>query len=300
VFDVIIVGGGPAGMTAAVYAIRKKMATLLLTKEFGGQLLWTRDIENYMGFQYITGPELISKFEEHVKQFPVKIEYTEVISLAKDDDGYFIVSGSTAQYRGKTVILATGKRPRRLMVPGEEEFTGRGVGYCATCDGPLFADKTVAVVGGGNSAFQAAFELSTMASLVYLVVRSEIRADPIVVDKVKAAANIEVLMGYDSREIHGSQTVDGFVIEGGGGSRKLAVEGVFVEIGLDPNSEPFGAIAKLNENQEIIVDCRARTNIPGLFAAGDVTSGPDKQIIIAASEGAKAALGAFEYLLHHQ
>lgn len=297
-YDVIIVGGGPAGMTAAVYAVRKKMDILLITKDFGGQLMWTREIENYMGFQYITGPELIAKFEEQVKRFPVNIKYEEVERLTRAADGTFVVHGGETSYQGKTVIIASGKRPRRLNVPGEEEFTGRGVGYCATCDGPLYAGKTVAVVGGGNSAVQAAIELCGIADKVHLVVRSDYRADPVVVDKLEDCSNIAVLKGYNAKEIIGGQTVEKFVVTSGDSAQDLAVQGIFIEIGLDPNSEFARDAVKLNAYNEVVVDCRARTNVPGLFAAGDVTSGPDKQIIIAAGDGAKAALMAYEYLLY--
>jgi len=297
-YDLIIVGGGPAGMTAAVYAVRKKMDILLITRDFGGQLMWTREIENYMGYQYITGPELIAKFEEQVKQFPVNIKYEEVEKLTRATDGTFVVQGGEASYQGKTVIVASGKRPRRLNVPGEEEFTGRGVGYCATCDGPLYAGKTVAVVGGGNSALQAAIELCGVADKVHLVVRSDYRADPIVVEKLEACSNLTVLKGYRAQSISGGQTVEKFVVANSDSTEELGVQGVFIEIGLDPNSEFTRGVVKLNTYNEIAVDCRARTNISGLFAAGDVTSGPEKQIIIAAGDGAKAALGAYEYLLY--
>jgi NADH-dependent peroxiredoxin subunit F len=297
-YDVIIVGGGPAGMTAAVYAVRKKLDILLITRDFGGQLMWTREIENYMGFQYITGPELITKFEEQVKKFPVNIKYEEVEKLTRAADGTFVVQGGETSYQGKTVIVASGKRPRRLNVPGEEEFTGRGVGYCATCDGPLYAGKTVAVVGGGNSALQAAIELCGIADKVHLVVRGDYRADPIVVEKLEDCSNVTVLKGYRAQEIAGGQTVEKFVVASGDSAQELKVQGVFIEIGLDPNSEFARQVVKLNAYNEIAVDCRARTNIPGLFAAGDVTSGPDKQIIVAAGDGAKAALGAYEYLLY--
>lgn len=298
--DVIIIGGGPAGMTAAVYAVRKKMDILLITKDFGGQLMWTREIENYMGFQYITGPELITKFEEQVKQFPVNIKYEEVERLTRAADGTFVVHGSESSHQGKTVIVASGKRPRRLNVPREEEFTGRGVGYCATCDGPLYAGKEVAVVGGGNSGVQAAIELCAIADKVHLVVRSDYRADPVVVEKLAGCSNVAVLKGYQAKSIAGDQTVEKFVVASDDSTQELAVQGVFIEIGLDPNSEFARDAVKLNSYQEIVVDCRARTNVPGLFAAGDVTSGPDKQIIVAAGDGAKAALGAYEYLLYRK
>jgi len=294
--DLIIIGGGPAGMTAAVYAVRKQLDTLVIAKDLGGQLLWTKDIENYMGYQYITGPELINKFEEQVKRFPVTIKYDEVSKLSRAMDGSFSVQAGEESYHSKAVIIASGKRPRRLNVPGEEEFTGKGVGYCATCDGPLYAEKSVAVVGGGNSALQAAIELCGIASKVYLVARGSFRADPVVVDKLRSCNNLEVLTGYRIKEIQGGQNVEKIAVSDGGEPRSIAVEGVFIEIGLDPNTEFVRDTVKLNSRGEVVVDCRASTGIPGLFAAGDVTSGPDKQIIIAAGDGAKAALGVYEYL----
>ncbi len=299
--DLIIIGGGPAGMTAAVYAARKLMDALLITSDLGGQMIWTREIENYLGYQYITGPELIGKFEEHVKKYPANIVYDEVTKLEQAADGTFRVWCGAREHRAKTVIVASGKRPRRLGVPGEVEYTGRGVGYCATCDGPLYAGKAVAVVGGGNSALQAAIELAAVASKVYLVARGEFRADPVVVEKLRTTAGVEVLQGYVARGIYGGETVERFVVAArDGAERELAVQGVFVEIGLDPNSEFAAGATALNAYREIAVDCRTATGVPGLFAAGDVTSGPDKQIIIAAGDGAKAALAAYEYLLRKQ
>lgn len=299
-YDLIIIGGGPAGLTAAVYAARKKMDTLLLTTEFGGQLMWTREIENYMGYQFISGPELMGKFEEQVKHFAVATEYEEVIGVQVQQDGTFHVKTADHEYQSKTVILASGKRPRRLEVPGELEFAGRGVSYCATCDGPLFSGKTVAVVGGGNSAVQAAIELSLVAPIVYLVSKSDYIADPIVLDKMKATENIIELQGYISEGIYGNDVVEKLTLReiASGEGRELMVQGVFVEVGLEPNSEFLGNLLTLNEQKELVVDCRARTAIPGLFAAGDVTNGPDKQIVIAAGDGAKAALMAYDYLLY--
>lgn len=298
--DLIIIGGGPAGMTAAIYAARKMLDTLLLTKDLGGQMMWTREIENYLGFQYISGPELIGKFEEHVKRYPANIFYEEVTRLERSTDGTFLVHCGDKEYRAKTVIIASGKRPRRLGVPGETEYTGRGVGYCATCDGPLYAGRAVAVVGGGNSALQAAIELAAIASEVYLVVRNKFKADPVVVEKLQASRKVEVLRGYVARGVYGGDTVEKFVVAAADGKeRELAVQGVFVEIGLDPNTEFAAGVTDFNRYKEIKVDCRTATGVPGLFAAGDVASGPDKQIIIAAGDGAKAALVAYEYLLHN-
>ena len=300
--DLIIIGGGPAGLTSAVYAARKKMDTLLLTKELGGQLMWTKEIENYMGYQFISGPELMEKFEEQVKRFAVKTQYEEVTKVAVKDDGTFMVKTTEGTYQSKAVILAPGKRSRLLGVPGETEFAGRGVSYCATCDGPLFADKIVAVVGGGDSAVQAAIELSHVSPTVYLVTRSDYRACSIILDKMYATANIIELKGYVPEGIYGNDLVEKLTIRNRESreTKDLDVQGVFVEIGLQPNSEFLAGLVSINTNNEIIIDCRTRTNIPGLFAAGDVTNGPDKQIVIAAGEGAKAALMAYEYLLYQK
>ena len=301
-YDLIIIGGGPAGLTAAVYASRKKMDTLLLTKELGGQLMWTREIENYMGYQFISGPELMNKFEEQVKRFAVVTKYEEVTGLIVHNNGTFIVKTEDGEHQSKMVILASGKRSRMLGVPGEIEFAGRGVSYCATCDGPLFTGKIVAVVGGGNSAVQAAIELSNVSPTVYLVARSGYVADPILIDKMQAAGNIIELNGYVSEGIYGNEVVEKLTIRNKSSheSKDLAVKGIFVEVGLEPNSEFLGGLVEVNDQKELIIDCRTKTNIPGLFAAGDVTNGPDKQIVIAAGDGAKAALMAYEYLLYQK
>lgn len=301
-YDLIIIGGGPAGMTASVYSARKKMKTLLVTKEFGGQLMWTMDIENYMGYQFITGPELMVKFEEQVRRHSVNIKYEDVIKLEVNEDGTFKVTTDIDVYQAKCVIIASGKRPRRLEVTGEKEFTGRGVTYCATCDGPLYTGKNVAVIGGGNSALQAAVELSAVAQKVYLVARRDYIADPIIIDKMKEANNLVELIGYSVTGIYGHDFVERLAIKctDDGRITELDVHGVFVEIGLNPNSEFAAGVADMNNHGEIIVDCRTRTGIPGLYAAGDVTNGPDKQIVIAAGDGSKAALMAYEYLLRRK
>lgn len=302
VYELIIIGGGPAGMTAAVYAARKRMKALMVMKEFGGQPMWTMDIENYMGYQFVTGPELMDKFDEQVKKFPIEIKYEEVTGLTANADGTFTVtSDGRNEYQAQSVIIASGKRPRRLEVPGEAEFTGRGVSYCATCDGPLFTGKKVAVIGGGNSAVQAAIEVSGIAEKVYLITLSGYKADPIVLEKLrKLEKPVVEMMGYTTKAVKGDQFVEKLVIVKKGESNEieLDVQGVFVEIGLIPNSEYCEGLIDFNKYREVVTDCRARTGIPGLFAAGDVTNGPDKQIVIAAGDGAKAALAAYEYLLN--
>jgi alkyl hydroperoxide reductase subunit F len=255
-----------------------------------------------MGYQFITGPELMEKFDDQVKKFPIEIKYEEVTGLAVNAGGSFTVTSDGGEYQAESVIVASGKRPRRLEVPGETEFTGRGVSYCATCDGPLFAGKTVAVIGGGNSALQAAIEVSKVAEKVYLIsLLNRYQADPIVVEKLRELQQPVIeLIGYTTKAVKGSQTVEKLVIAKVGETNEieLDVQGVFVEIGLMPNSEYCEGLLNFNEYREVVTDCRTRTNIPGLFAAGDVNNGPDKQIVIAAGDGAKAALVAYEYLLH--
>lgn len=301
-YELIIIGGGPAGMTAAVYAARKRMKALMVMKEFGGQPMWTMDIENYMGYQFVTGPELMDKFDEQVRKFPIEIKYEEVTDLTANTDGTFTVtSDGRNEYQAQSVIIASGKRPRRLEVPGEDEFTGRGVSYCATCDGPLFAGKNVAVIGGGNSAVQAAIEVSGIAEKVYLISLNGYKADSIIIERLRKLENPVVeMMGYTTKAVKGDQFVEKLVVVKKGDSNEieLDVQGVFVEIGLIPNSEYCDGLIDLNKYREVVTDCRTRTGIPGLFAAGDVTNGPDKQIVIAAGDGAKAALAAYEYLLH--
>lgn len=301
-YDCIIIGCGPAGMTAVVYAARKKMNILLVAEEFGGQPMWTREIENYMGYQYISGPELMTKFEEQIRRYPLQIKYEKVDNIINDNGETFLVITSENTYKARTVIIASGKRPRKLQVPGEEEYTGRGVSYCATCDGPLFSGKTVAVVGGGNSAVQAAVELSAIAEKVFVVVRRELSADPVVIDRFHEAANIETIKGYEASGITGKEFVETFTVvhKDSRDQKELSVQGIFVEVGLTPNADFVSDLVDKNPYGEIIVNCRMETKTPGLFAAGDVTDGPDKQIVIAAGDGAKAALVAYEYLLYRQ
>lgn len=298
-YDLMIIGGGPAGMTAAVYAARKKLNTLLLSKDVGGQVNWTLGIENYMGYQFIEGPELIHKFEEQVKQFPLEVKIGEgVSSLSRINGGFEARTDSGETYQAKAAIVATGKRPRQLNVPGEEELKGRGVTYCATCDGPLFAGMKVAVIGGGNSALEAADDMVKVADHIYLVSVTPLTGDQVLIDKVKSADNLTMFLEHEVLEITGGKFVDGIRIRDlkTTQERELEVGGVFVEIGLLPNSGLAKGIVTLNRPGEIEVNCGSETGVPGLFAAGDVTNVLEKQIVIAAGEGAKAALQAHRYL----
>jgi len=298
--DLIIIGGGPAGITAAVYAARKKLNFSVLTKDIGGQAAWSGDIENYTGYQFITGPDLALKFKEHLEKFQFDLkEGVEVSKVERNNQFFDVITSGSERFSARTLILASGKRPRFLNVPGESEYKNRGVTYCATCDGPIFSNKIVAVIGGGNSALDAALQMIRIASRVYLInITDKLTGDPVMQEKLAAAKNIEILNNTRISEIYGSKFVEGIKIDTLGKSRDIKLQGIFVEIGLIPNSDLIDFVAK-NQLGEIIVSCANETNIPGVFAAGDVTNVPEKQIIVAAGEGAKATLTAFRYLSTH-
>lgn len=299
-FDLIIIGAGPAGITAAVYAARKKMNTLVLTMDIGGQTAWSGDVENYTGYQFITGPELAEKFEEHMRKFDVRVEENEpVLDLSKSGD-ICLVTTDKGRYESRTVIVASGKRSKELNVPGEKGYKNRGLTYCATCDAPLFADKNVAVIGGGNSALDAALQLVRIAKQVYLInITEQLNADPVMQEQLNESKIVTVMNNARVTDITGEKFLTGIKVMHAGKQEVLAVEGVFVEIGLKPNSE-FAKILSKNEVGEIKVNPRNETSVAGIFAAGDVTDVPEKQIVIAAGEGSKAALSAFRYLIQHK
>jgi alkyl hydroperoxide reductase subunit F len=298
-YDLIIIGAGPSGLTAAVYAARKKIKTLLISKDVGGQVIATGTIENYMGFQVIDGFTLMDKFEAQIKQFPIDKKIgEEVVEVRSLNGGFEVSTAEGAKYQSKTVIMATGKTPRLLNVPGEAELLGRGVSYCAICDGPLFSGENVAVIGGGNSALEAIADLLKIAERVYSVTDAGFTGDAVLVDNVTANPKLTIHHGYSVTEIKGSGSVETITIQSSKSKEvsELKVKGIFVEVGLSPNSYPVKKIAGLNSSREIEVNCHSETSIPGLFASGDVASTPEKQIIIAAGEGAKAALRANQYL----
>ena len=298
-YEIIIVGGGPAGMAASVYAARKRLKTLLISGDIGGQVNWTSGVENYLGYQFIEGADLIGKFQQQVNQFPIDQKIgVKVAQITKIDGGFEVVADSGDKYQGKTVLLATGKRPRRLNVDGEKELTGRGVTYCATCDGPIFAGHRVAVIGGGNSAIEAALDMVKVAEHVDMVSVTPLTGDPIMIEKLADAKNLTIYTEYQTEKILGQGLTEGIIIKEikTGKTQQLDVTGIFVEIGLEPNSDMVRNLVKLNQNGEVPVKCSGETETPGLYAAGDVTTVPEKQIVIAAGEGAKAALQADRYL----
>lgn len=300
-YELVIIGAGPAGMTAVVYAARKRLDTLLISYDLGGQPLTTAGVENYMGYQFIEGPELMQKFEEQVRQSPsdVKTEIGQrVESVSRINRGFEVRTDKGETYQAKAVIFATGKRPRQLNAPGEKELVGKGVTYCAICDGPLFAGEKVAVIGGGNSALEAADDMIKIAEHVYLISLTSLTGDRILIDKITNADNLTMFLEHEVLEIKGEDRVEGIKIRDlkSKQEKEFDVGGVFIEIGLVPNSGAMKGVTTLNRLGEIEVNCANETGVPGLFAAGDVTTVPEKQIIVAAGEGAKAALQAHRYL----
>ncbi|MDI5935130.1 alkyl hydroperoxide reductase subunit F [Halomonas kalidii] len=305
-FDVLVVGGGPAGAAAAVYAARKGIRTGVAAERFGGQVLDTLAIENFISVQQTEGPKLAAALEEHVKQYDVDIMNLQravtLVPAARPGGEHRVQFESGATLSSRTLILATGARWRELGVPGEAEYRNRGVAYCPHCDGPLFKGKRVAVIGGGNSGVEAAIDLAGLVAEVTLIeFMDELRADAVLQKKLKSLPNVEVITGAKTSEVNGDGTrVNGLTYEdrASGERHRLDLEGVFVQIGLVPNTEWLeGSPVELSERGEIITDERGMTSVPGIFAAGDVTTVPYKQIVIAMGEGSKAALGAFDHLI---
>jgi NADH-dependent peroxiredoxin subunit F len=304
VYDVLIVGGGPAAMAAAVYAARKMLNTAIIAKDLGGQVGWTTSVENYIGFKFIEGKELVNRFEEHVRQFEIiKISSGVAVDRVSKEGDLFIAHTETGKsYKGKSVIAATGKRNRPLNVPGEDKYLGRGVAHCSICDAPLYKDKKVAVAGGGNSAFEAVADLMKISPEVSVINYSKNwQADPVLKKRARLAENVALLDNHKILEIMGNgKTVTGLKIADreSGEEKSLEISGLFVEIGLIPNSEPFRDLMVLNDIGEILIDCKCNTSLQGAFGAGDVTNVAYKQIVISTGEGAKAALSAYNYLLN--
>lgn len=292
-YDVIIIGGACAGLSAGLYAGRRALKTLILTKDIGGQVAITTEIENYPGAGKIAGSQLMLKFKEQAEGAGAEIILEAATKIEKKGQE-FIVSTVKEKFAALSVILAFGLAHRQLNVPGEKELTGFGVAYCATCDGPLFRGKTVAVVGGGNSAFDAADYLGELCEKVYLLVRSDkFRADQVLIDSVKARKNIEIITNVQIQEIVGDKRVEKVILNSG---NEIVLQGVFIEVGYEPQTKFLGELVKLDERGQIIVDMEAKTSEPGIFAAGDVTNIIFKQAVISAGEGAKAALSAARYV----
>jgi alkyl hydroperoxide reductase subunit F len=301
-FDVLIVGGGPAGAAAAVYAARKGIRTGIASERFGGQVLDTLGIENFVSVKETEGPRFALALEEHVRHYDVDImNLQRAKKLVPGGDVHEVQLESGASLKAKTVIVTTGARWRQLGVPGENDYRNKGVAYCPHCDGPLFKGKRVAVVGGGNSGVEAAIDLAGIVAHVTLIeFDTKLRADAVLQTKLASLANVTVLLNAQTSEVTGDgQKVNGLLYKdrASGETKRIELEGVFVQIGLVPNTEWLKGNIELTRHGEIVVDAKGQTSVPGVFAAGDATTVPFKQIIIAAGDGAKAALGAFDSLI---
>ncbi|HEY0887330.1 MAG TPA: alkyl hydroperoxide reductase subunit F [Ramlibacter sp.] len=301
-FDVLIVGGGPAGAAAAVYAARKGIRTGIASERFGGQVLDTLGIENFISIKETEGPKFALALEEHVRHYDVDVmNLQRATGLVRHADLIEVQLESGASLKARSVILSTGARWRTINVPGEQEYRNRGVAYCPHCDGPLFKGKRVAVIGGGNSGVEAAIDLAGVVEHVTLIeYDTQLRADAVLQRKLASLANVTTIVNAKTTEITGDGSrVDGLLYEdrASGESRHVELAGVFVQIGLVPNTEWLRGTVELSRHGEIMVDARGATSVPGVFAAGDATTVPFKQIIIAAGDGAKAALAAFDYLI---
>lgn len=303
-FDVLVVGGGPAGAAAAIYAARKGIRTGVAAERFGGQVLDTLAIENFISVQETEGPKLATALEEHVKQYDVDImnlQRGEALIPAAEGGLHEVRLAGGASLKAKTVILATGARWREMNVPGEQEYRGRGVAYCPHCDGPLFKGKRVAVIGGGNSGVEAAIDLAGIVAQVTLIeFDSQLRADAVLQRKLRSLPNVNVITSALTTEVLGNgEKVTGLRYKDRttDEQHEVALEGIFVQIGLLPNTDWLKGTVELSPRGEIIVDAKGQTSIPGVFAAGDVTTVPYKQIVIAVGEGAKASLAAFDHLI---
>ncbi len=304
-FDVLVVGGGPAGAAAAVYAARKGIRTGIAAERFGGQVLDTMGIENFISVSHTEGPKLVAQLEQHVKDYDVDImnlQRADKLIPAKSEGGFHeVVLANGASLKAKTVILSTGARWRQMNVPGEDEYRNRGVAYCPHCDGPLFKGKRVAVIGGGNSGVEAAIDLAGIVAEVTLIeFDNQLRADAVLQAKLNSLPNVRVIVSALTTEVHGDgEKVTGLSYQDRTNDQviPLPLDGIFVQIGLVPNSEWLQGTLALSPRGEIEVDAKGATSVPGVFAAGDVTTAPYKQIIIAMGEGSKSALSAFDYLI---
>ena len=296
-YDIVIVGGGPAGLTAAVYATRRKLTTLVLAKALGGQAALASEVGNWPGAEKISGFDLMDSIYKQTKKLGTEFDFNEVISIKAEGDDFKIVTNKD-EYLAKAVILAFGLTPKDLGIPGEEQLKGRGVAYCATCDAPLYKNKKVAIVGGGNSALEAAEYLSKLASQVYLINdKDKFFGENLLLEKLKNIANIELICGGKVLEIVGQKKVTGIKLAvTGDQQREIEIDGVFVEVGHVAKTDWLKDSVDLNKRGEIVINRLMETSQPGIFAAGDCTDNAFKQIVIATGDGAKAALQAYKFI----
>ena len=284
-------------MTAALYSKRKGLSIEIVSDSLGGQMSKSGNIENYPGFEGVPGKQLAEKMQGQLKLLGVEILTDRIESIERIGNRFRTVTASGKTYDSRVILVASGAHWREIGAPGEKEFMNRGVSYCTTCDGPLFADTDVAIVGGGNAAAESVLEMNRIASKIYLIVRSKLKSDQILSDRILADPKVTVLQGYTVERIGGTDFVESIQIRSKDGEAKtLPVSGIFVEIGQDPNTAFLKGLVKTNDRGEIIIDEYCQTNVPGIYACGDVTAVPQKQVIIAAGEGAKAAMSVYTYL----
>lgn len=297
-YDTIIIGGGPAGISAAVYAVRKGMDVAMVSDTFGGQLVYTAKIDNYLGLGGINGIGMIEIFRRQLDQHTIAQDIgSKVVSIEKQDGGFDVVTEEGSRYSGRTIILCTGMEYTRLGVPGEDGLIGKGIGFCATCDAPLYTDKNVAVIGGGNSALTAVRDLLGYADRITLIHRrDEFTADEVLMDEVLSNEKVTLHLSSRVKEFHGDTRLTGLTLEKDGKEVELDFDGVFIEIGLTPNSQIAMGVVDLNEHGEVVIDLNGSTSVSGVFSAGDVTEIEEKQISIAVGQGTSAALKAYAFL----
>ncbi len=300
-YDVLIIGGGPAGAAAAVYAARKGIRTGVVAERFGGQTLDTLGIDNFISVSHTEGPKFAAALEQHVREYEVDVMTAQRVQRLTAGELVEVSLAGGATLKSRAVIIATGARWREVGVPGEQQYRGKGVAYCPHCDGPLFKGKRVAVIGGGNSGVEAAIDLAGIVQHVTLIEFADsLRADAVLVARLRSLGNVRIVTGAQTTEMTGDGSqVNGlrYTDRGNGQSHQVALDGVFVQIGLVPNTDWLQGTLELSRHGEIVVDARGQTSLPGVFAAGDVTTVPFKQIVIAVGDGAKAALGAFDHLM---
>ncbi len=292
-YDLIIVGGGIAGMTSAIYAARRSMKVLILSGDLGGQMAKTPDIENWPGEISVNGAGLANKMKAQVDKLEVEFKFEVALKIKKSGKN-FKVNTKLNSYETKTIILAFGKVPRTLKIPGEKEFVGKGISYCVNCDGPFFKKKDVAIIGGGNSAIDAALVMSDIANKVYLIHRKDkFRAESYLIEKLKTKDNVEIIMESKATNIEGLKTVEKLTLDP---IKELLVSAVFIEVGYIVNDSLVDGLIDTDEKGQIKVDNNQQTSVPGIFAAGDLTNTPFQQLVIAAGEAATATLSAYDYI----
>ena len=299
-YDLIIVGGACAGLAAATYASRRAMKTLVLTMDIGGQIATTPTVENYPGIDFIGGPELAAAMQAQALKWGAEIVFDKVSSIEKRGEQDFLIASAQGSYQAKAIVLAYGKTPRMMEIPGEALYAGHGVSYCVTCDAPLYKKRTVAVVGGGSSAMEGALILAKVCEKVYLVHRrDQFRGEEILLEHINETPNIEKVLSVKPYEVLGDgKYLTGFRVASvtDGTTKDIALDGLFVEIGFLVNSELIKDLVELDKLNQVVTNVRQETSTPGVFAAGDLTDTPFKQAVISASEGAKAALQAYSYI----